>query len=80
MTKRGPNTKENLQNPRKASRQSQEYKKTRKSKKMKKLCCSSCYDGFHRATIEATCSPIQQQKKIWKIYVHRSTMALIAAR
>ncbi|KAK2397085.1 hypothetical protein QL285_058707 [Trifolium repens] len=31
MTKRGPNTKENLQNQRKPSKQSKEYKKTRKS-------------------------------------------------
>ncbi|KAK2382513.1 hypothetical protein QL285_070043 [Trifolium repens] len=33
MTKTGPNTKKNLQNPRKASRRSQECKKTRKSPK-----------------------------------------------
>jgi hypothetical protein len=33
MTKTDPNTKENLQNPRKASRQSPEDKKTRKNPK-----------------------------------------------
>ncbi|KAK2356791.1 hypothetical protein QL285_094116 [Trifolium repens] len=43
MTKTDPNTKENLQNPRKASRQSQECKKTRKTKNMK-ICV------VHRAT------------------------------
>ncbi|KAK2368083.1 hypothetical protein QL285_081312 [Trifolium repens] len=42
MTKTDPNTKKNLQNPRKASRQSQECKKTRKSQKYEDLCCSSC--------------------------------------
>jgi hypothetical protein len=41
LTKTGPNTKENLQNRRKASRQSKEYKKTRKSQKYEDLCCSS---------------------------------------
>ncbi|WJX51857.1 hypothetical protein P8452_38021 [Trifolium repens] len=46
MTKTGPNTKENLQNQRKASRQSKEYKKTRKSQKCEDLCCSSCHDGI----------------------------------
>jgi hypothetical protein len=55
MTKTDPNTKKNLQNPRKASRQSQECKKTRKSQKYEDLCCSSCHDGFHRATMEAAC-------------------------
>ncbi|KAK2356786.1 hypothetical protein QL285_094111 [Trifolium repens] len=44
MTKTCPNTKESLQNPRKASRQSQECKKTRKSQKMKKSV-------VHRATM-----------------------------
>jgi hypothetical protein len=34
----------------------------------------------YRATMEATCSPRQQQKKIWKISVHRSMMAYIVAR
>jgi hypothetical protein len=38
MTKTCPKTKENLQNHRKASKQSQEYKKTRKSQKSKKMC------------------------------------------
>ncbi|KAK2402553.1 hypothetical protein QL285_052061 [Trifolium repens] len=51
MTKTDPNTKKNLQNPRKASRRSQECKKTRKSKKCEDLCCSSCHDGFHRVTM-----------------------------
>jgi hypothetical protein len=64
MTKTDHNTKENLQNPRKVSRQSQECKKTRKNPKYEEKCCSSCHDGFHRATMEATCSPRQQQKKI----------------
>ncbi|KAK2369212.1 hypothetical protein QL285_082360 [Trifolium repens] len=44
MTKTGPNTKENLQNQRKASKLSKEYKKTRKSQKMKKSV-------VHRATM-----------------------------
>ncbi|KAK2369241.1 hypothetical protein QL285_082389 [Trifolium repens] len=45
MTKTSPNTKKNLQNPRKASRRSQECKKTGKSQKYEDLCCSSCHDG-----------------------------------
>jgi hypothetical protein len=60
MTKTGPNTKENLQNRRKASRQSKEFKKTRKSQKYEDLCCSSWHD--HRATMEAACWPRHQQK------------------
>ena len=63
MTKIGPNTKKNLQNPRKASRRSQECKKTRKNQKCEDLCCSSCHDGFHRATMEAACWPRNQQRK-----------------
>ncbi|KAK2389308.1 hypothetical protein QL285_062906 [Trifolium repens] len=63
MTKTGPNMKENLHNRRKASRQSKEYKKTRKSQKCEDLCCSSCHDDFHRARMEATCSPRHQQRK-----------------
>jgi hypothetical protein len=39
LTKTSPNTKENLQKWRKASRQSKEYKKTRKSQKSEDLCC-----------------------------------------
>jgi hypothetical protein len=70
MTKTGPNTKENLQNRRKASKQSKEYKKTRKSQKMKKSV-------VHCVTMEATYSPRKQQKKIWKISVHRGTMTLL---
>ncbi|WJX82942.1 hypothetical protein P8452_65644 [Trifolium repens] len=52
MTKTGPNTKEHLQNPRKASRQSQECKKTRKSPKYEEnehfivtRWLPSCHDG-----------------------------------
>ncbi|KAK2435869.1 hypothetical protein QL285_020896 [Trifolium repens] len=52
MTKTDPNTKENLQNPRKASRQSREYKKTRKAKKSEENVLiigarwlPSCHDG-----------------------------------
>ncbi|KAK2382384.1 hypothetical protein QL285_069924 [Trifolium repens] len=52
MTKTCPNTKENLQNPRKASRQSQECKKTRKSPKSEEneylivaRWLPSCHDG-----------------------------------
>ncbi|KAK2381625.1 hypothetical protein QL285_069216 [Trifolium repens] len=52
MTKTDPKTKENLQNPRKASRQSQEYKKTRKSPKSEENVLiivarwlPSCHDG-----------------------------------
>ncbi|KAK2362811.1 hypothetical protein QL285_087842 [Trifolium repens] len=52
MTKTDPNTKENLQNPRKTSRQSQECKKTRKSPKYEEnehfivaQWLPSCHDG-----------------------------------
>ncbi|KAK2369148.1 hypothetical protein QL285_082298 [Trifolium repens] len=78
LTKTDPNTKENLQNQGKSSRQSKKYKK--KEKKCEDLCCSSCHDGFHRATMEATCSPRHQQKKICSSCYdgpHRSTMALL---
>ncbi|KAK2356303.1 hypothetical protein QL285_093648 [Trifolium repens] len=80
MTKTGPNTKENLQNRRKTSRQSKEYKKTRKNKKCEDLCCSSYHDGFHRAAMEAACWPRKQHKKIWRISVHRATIHLIVVR
>ncbi|KAK2397487.1 hypothetical protein QL285_059055 [Trifolium repens] len=52
MTKTGPNTKKNLQNPRKASRRSQECEKTRKSQKSEENVLiivarwlPSCHDG-----------------------------------
>ncbi|KAK2361955.1 hypothetical protein QL285_087058 [Trifolium repens] len=80
MTKTCPNTKKNLQNPRKASRQSQECKKTRKCQKYEDLCCSSCHSGFHHATMEAACWPRNQQKKICSSCYdapHRGTMTLL---
>jgi hypothetical protein len=54
MTKTDPNTKENLQNQRKASRPSQESKKTRKSPKSEEIVLfivarwlPSCHDGSY---------------------------------
>jgi hypothetical protein len=46
--------KNNLQNRRKASRQSKEYKKTRKDQKCEDLWLPSCHDGFHRVTVAST--------------------------
>ncbi|KAK2357539.1 hypothetical protein QL285_094801 [Trifolium repens] len=77
MTKTYPNTKENLQNRRKASRQSKEYKKTRKSQKCEDLCCSSCHDGSY---LLAKTSTEENMKKICSSCYdtcHRGTMALL---
>ncbi|KAK2368876.1 hypothetical protein QL285_082041 [Trifolium repens] len=82
MTKTGPNTKENLQNPRKASRQSQECKKTRKSPKYEEnehfivaRSLPSCHDGScllakktEEINLENICSSQHDG-------THRSTMA-----
>ncbi|KAK2366861.1 hypothetical protein QL285_080197 [Trifolium repens] len=84
MTKTDPNTKENLQNPRKASRQSQECKKTRKSPKYEEnehfivaRWLPSCHDGSclqakktEEINLENICSSQHDD-------THRSTMTLL---
>ncbi|WJX83660.1 hypothetical protein P8452_66307 [Trifolium repens] len=84
MTKTGPNTKKNLQNPRKASGQSQECKKTRKSPKYEEnehfivaIWLPSCHDGScllakktEEINLENICSSQHDG-------THRSTMTLL---
>ncbi|KAK2373790.1 hypothetical protein QL285_074801 [Trifolium repens] len=63
MTKTCPNTKENLQKQEKASRQGPRCQKIRKSPKSEEIEHSIAARNFHRATMEAACSPRKQKNK-----------------
>ncbi|KAK2395920.1 hypothetical protein QL285_057610 [Trifolium repens] len=77
MTKTCPNTKKNLQNPRKASRQSQECKKTRKSQKSEDLRCSSCHDGSCFLAKKSTEENLKRICSSCYDAPHRGTMTLL---
>ncbi|KAK2427688.1 hypothetical protein QL285_026251 [Trifolium repens] len=84
MTKRGSNTKENLQKQRKASRQGQRFQKTRKSPKSEEIehfivarWLPSCHDGScllakktEEINLKKSCSSQHDE-------CHRSTMTLL---
>ncbi|KAK2368777.1 hypothetical protein QL285_081951 [Trifolium repens] len=80
MTKTGPNTKNNLQNRRKASRQSQNIEKDKKSQEIEEIVhsivarwFSSCHDG-------SACWPRKKSEYFSSKSTYRATMVLIMVR